>query len=81
MLAAAGALDPADETCRKYERVVDAKYLDQIRAEAKQFSDKLLSGQSGIARCAIMNFKNGKEHDQAAYFAKADRPSMSCKTN
>jgi hypothetical protein len=59
MLAAAGALDPADETCREYERVVDAKYLDQIRTEAKQFSNKLLSHQSGVARCAIMNFKKG----------------------
>ena len=60
MMADAGALDPADETCREYERVVDAKYLDQIRAHAKQFSNKLLSRQSGVARCAIMNFKRGK---------------------
>jgi hypothetical protein len=60
MLADAGALDPADETCREYERVVDAKYLDQIRAEAKQFSNKLLSRQSGVARSAIMNFKKGR---------------------
>jgi hypothetical protein len=60
MLAAAGALDPADETCREYERVVDKKYLDQIRKEAKQFSNKLLSRQSGVARCAIINFKKGK---------------------
>jgi len=60
MLADAGALDPADETCREYERVVDAKYLEEIRAEAKQFSTKLLSRRSGVARCAIMNFKKGK---------------------
>jgi hypothetical protein len=40
--------------------VVDAKYLDQIRTEAKQFSNKLLSRQSGVARCAIMNFKKGE---------------------
>ncbi len=60
MLAAAGALDPADETCREYERVVDAKYLDQIRTEAKQFSNRLLSRQSGVARCAIINFKKEK---------------------
>ena len=56
----AGALDPADETCREYERVVDPKYLDQIRAEAKQFYNKLLSRRSGVARCAIINFKKGK---------------------
>jgi len=31
MLADAGALDRADETCREYERVVDPKYLDKIR--------------------------------------------------
>jgi len=60
MLAEAGALDPADETFREYERVVDPKYLDQIRAEAKQFSTKLLSRQSRVAKCAIRNFKNGK---------------------
>ena len=60
MLAEAGALDPVDETFREYERVVDPKYLDQIRTEAKQFSNKLLSRQSGVARCAIMNFKKGK---------------------
>jgi len=61
MMADAGALDPVDETCREYERVVDAKYLDQIRTDAKQFSNKLLSRQSGVARCAIMNFKKGKD--------------------
>ena len=37
MMPDAGALDPADETCREYERVVDAEYLDQIRTEANQF--------------------------------------------
>ena len=60
MLADAGALDPADETCREYERVVDPKYLDQLRAEAKQFSNKLLSRKSGVARSAIMSFKKGR---------------------
>jgi hypothetical protein len=60
MLAEAGDLDPADETSREYERVVDPKYLDQIRTEAKQFSTKLLSCQSGVARSAIMNFKKGR---------------------
>ena len=60
MLADAGALDPEDETCREYERVVDPKYLDQIRMLAKQFSTRSLSRQSGVAKCAIMNFKKGK---------------------
>jgi hypothetical protein len=60
MLADAGILDLADETFREYERVVDPKYLDQIRAEAKQFSTKLLSRKSSVAECAIRNFKNGK---------------------
>jgi len=59
MLADAGALDSADATCREYERVVDEKYLDQIRTQAKQFSNKLLSRKSGIAR-SIMNFKKGR---------------------
>jgi hypothetical protein len=60
MLAEAGALDPTDETFREYERVVDPKYLDEVRAEAKQFSTKLLSRQSRVAECAIRKFKNGK---------------------
>ena len=60
MLAEAGDLDPADETSREYERVVDPKYLDQFRAQAKQFSNKLLSRRSGVARSAIMNFKKGR---------------------
>jgi hypothetical protein len=60
MMPDAGALDPADETCREYERVVDPKYLDQIRKQAKEFSNKRLSRQSGVARSAIMNFKKGR---------------------
>ncbi len=60
MLAGAGALDPADETFREYERVVDPKYLEEIRAEAKEFSTKLLSRQSRVAECVIRHFKNGR---------------------
>jgi len=60
MLADAGALDPGDETCRGYERVVDARYLDQIRTQAKQFSTRSLSRHSGVAKCAIISFKNGR---------------------
>jgi hypothetical protein len=59
MMAEAGALDPADETSREYERVVDANYLEEIRAQAKQFSTKLLSRRSRLAECAIRSFKNG----------------------
>jgi hypothetical protein len=43
MMADAEALNPVDETFREYERVVDAKYLKEIRTQAKQFSTKLLS--------------------------------------
>jgi hypothetical protein len=60
MMAEAGSLDPTHETFREYERVVDAKYLDEIRAEAKHFSTKLLSRRSRVAECAIRHFKNGK---------------------
>ena len=60
MMPEAGALDPADATCREYERIVDLEYLNQIRTEAKQFSTKLLSRKSRVAECAIRNFKNGK---------------------
>lgn len=60
MMSEAGALDPADETFREYERIVDPRYLDEIRAHAKQFSTKLLSRQSRVAECAIRNFKKGK---------------------
>ena len=60
MMPEAGILDQADETCREYERVVDPKYLDQIRTRANKFSNKGLSRQSGVARSAIMNFKKGR---------------------
>jgi hypothetical protein len=60
MMPEAGAADPADQTCREYERVVDPKYLDQLRTDAQQFSNKLLSRKSGVARSAIMKFKNGR---------------------
>ena len=60
MMPEAGSLDPADQTCREYERVVDANYLDQIRTQAKEFSNNRLSRQSGVARSAIMNFKKGR---------------------
>jgi hypothetical protein len=60
MMAEAGAVDPPDETFREYERIVDAKYLEEIRAGTKQFSTKLLSRRSRLAECAIRNFKNGK---------------------
>ena len=44
MLAEAGDLDPGDETSREYERVVDPKYLDQIRTESEAiFYQKSLS--------------------------------------
>jgi hypothetical protein len=61
MLAEAGAqLDPVDETCREYERVVDPKYLDQIRIEAKKITTKRLHRQSKLAEGTIRKFKNGK---------------------
>lgn len=60
MMAEAGVLDVMDETCREYERVVDPKYLDQIRAEAQDFPTKLLFRKSTLAECAIRNFKKGK---------------------
>jgi transposase-like protein len=60
MMPEAGVLDPADETCREDERVVDENFLDQIRKQTKEFSNKRLSRQSGVARSAIMNFKNGR---------------------
>jgi hypothetical protein len=59
-MAEAGAIDPVDETFREYERVVDPKYLEQIRAETKRFSTKLLSRRSRLAECAIRSFKRGK---------------------
>jgi hypothetical protein len=60
MMAEAGTLDPADMTFREYERVVDAKYLDEIRTQAKEFPTKLLSRRARLAECAIRKFKNGK---------------------
>lgn len=60
MMAEAGILDAMDETCREYERVIDPKYLDEIRGQAKQFSTKCLSRKAALAECAIRSFKNGK---------------------
>ena len=60
MLAEAEALEPADETFREYERIVDPRYLDEIRALAKQFSTKRLSHQAGVAEDTVRKFKNGK---------------------
>jgi hypothetical protein len=60
MMTEAGALDPVERTFREYERVVDPKYLEEIRAGAKQFSTKLLTRKSSVAECAIRNFKNGR---------------------
>jgi hypothetical protein len=60
MMPEAGALDPADQTSREYERVVDPKYPDEIRTAATQFSTKLLSRQSRVAECAIRHLRNGK---------------------
>ena len=60
MTAEAGLLDPVDETCREYERVVDLKYLEETRAQAKEFSTKCLSRKAALAECAIRNFKKGK---------------------
>jgi hypothetical protein len=35
MMSEAGALDAVDETFREYERVVDPKYLEQIRVVSR----------------------------------------------
>lgn len=60
MMDKAAELDPARETFREYERVVGAKYLDEVRAQAKHFSTKRLSRNSGLAEDTIRRFKNGK---------------------
>jgi hypothetical protein len=60
MMAEAGLLDTADETSREYERVVDARYFEEIREQANEFSTKRLSRKSGLAECAIRSFKKGK---------------------
>ena len=73
MLADAGAVDPADQTSREYERVVDPEYLEGLRAEAKLFSTKLLSRKSGVAECAIRRFKNGKNNIRPRTLRKLTR--------
>jgi hypothetical protein len=73
MMAEAGVLDVIDETCREYERVVDPKYLQEIRAAAKEFATKRLSRKSGLAECAIRNFKKGKNTIRARSLRKLTR--------
>jgi hypothetical protein len=51
---------PAVIAVSEYERVVDPKYLDQVRTEAKAFSTKRLARRSRLGECTIRNFKNGK---------------------
>jgi hypothetical protein len=60
MMDEAAELDSTHETFREYERIVDSKYLDEIRAQAKHFSTKRLSRNSGLAEDTIRRFKNGK---------------------
>jgi hypothetical protein len=60
MMTDAGTLDPTHETFREYKRVVDEKYLDEIRTQAKQFSTKRLARNSGLVEDTIRRFKNGK---------------------
>ena len=55
MMSEAGVLDPTNETFREYERVVDPKYLEEIRAGAKQFSDQVPLPQ--VQRCRVCNQK------------------------
>lgn len=62
MMDEAAELDPTHETFREYERIVDAKYLDEFRAQAKQFSTKRLSRNSRLAEDTIRRFKNGKNN-------------------
>ena len=57
MMAQAGVRDEIDETFREHERVVDPKYLDQIREQAKEFPTKLLSRKAALAECAIETSK------------------------
>lgn len=45
MMSEAGALDPADETFREYERIVDPRYLDEIRRT--QFKHTAAGGALG----------------------------------
>jgi hypothetical protein len=60
MMDEAAELDPTHETFREYERIVDPRYLDQIRVQATHFSTKRLSRHSGLAEDTIRRFKNGK---------------------
>jgi hypothetical protein len=55
MMAEAGALDPTHETFREYERVVDPKYLEQIRAEAKEL-------QRQFGTFSVNNFRRSCSH-------------------
>ncbi len=62
MMDAAADLDPTQETFREYQRVVDLKYLDGIRVQAKQFSTKRLSRRSYLTEDTVRRFKNGKDN-------------------
>jgi hypothetical protein len=45
MMAEAGiTLDPADKTSREYERILDPKYLEEIRSQQKSSQRRSLPG-------------------------------------
>jgi hypothetical protein len=56
----------------EYDRRFDETGAVQLRMLFLA-SNKLLSRKSGVARCAIINFKKGKNTIRAAYVAKADK--------
>jgi hypothetical protein len=62
MMDEAAELDSTHETFREYERIVDLKYLDEIRAQAKRFSTKRLSRRAALAEDTVRRFKNGKNN-------------------
>ena len=73
MMAEAGALDPADETCREYERVVDREISGTDPDRSKTIFQQ--TALSPVRSCQVRNHKlqEREEYDQAAYFAKADK--------
>jgi hypothetical protein len=71
--SAAGALHPAGEICREYERIVDTKYLAEIRAQAEEFSTKHFARRSRLTDCTIRNFKERERQNQSSFAAKADK--------
>jgi hypothetical protein len=72
MMAEAGGIDPADETLREYERVVDRNTWKKSERKRNSFPPSFSLASPELPSTPYEILRMGKM-DQAAYFANADK--------